>query len=348
MRATSESLSLARHINAFLNEYAPSQKTESAHTLKAYNDTLSLYIGFLESKKGVGPGKLDAECFGVPVIEEWLVWLMESRSCGPETCNNRLASLRAFLKYLGGRDVSYLCLSQAASRIKRKKAFAKKVTGMSKKAVGVLLGTPDPTTKTGRRDIALMVVMYSTAARMDEILSMKIEQLHLDDDKPSVTVIGKRGKIRTLYLLPKATAHLKAYVKDAHGGTPDPSSFVFYSRNTGPTGKMTQNAVNKQLHKHAQTANAVCGDVPIDTHAHRLRHAKASHWLEDGMNIVQISFLLGHAQLQTTMVYLDITTEEEAKALATLEDDDDKSEPKKWRDSNGKPSSFCGVRAMKK
>ena len=59
--------------------------------------------------------------------------------------------------------------------------------------------------------------------------------------------------------------------------------------------------------------------------AAHLRHAKASHWLEDGMNIVQISSLLGHEQLQTTMVYLDITMEQELKALATLEDENDKT-----------------------
>ena len=79
-----------------------------------------------------------------------------------------------------------------------------------------------------------------------------------------------------------------------------------------------------------------------------LRHAKASHWLEDGMNIVQISFLLGHAHLHTTMVYLDITTEEEAKALATHEDENDKSLPKKWYASGQSLSSLCGVRQMKR
>lgn len=63
--------------------------------------------------------------------------------------------------------------------------------------------------------------------------------------------------------------------------------------------------------------------MPLKLHAHQFRHAKASHWLEDGMNIVQISFLLGHEQLDTTMVYLDITTEDEAKALATLEGEGD-------------------------
>ena len=348
MRATNESVVLARHIYAFLSEYVPSQKTKSAHTLKAYSDALSLYIGFLESKKSINSSNLNGNCFCAANIEDWLVWLMESRSCSPETCNNRLASLRAFLKYLGSRDVSYLHLSQAASQIERRKVYTKKVTGMSKKAVSALLEAPDSSTKAGRRDIALMVVMYSTAARIDEILSMRIEQLHLDTDKPNITVIGKRGKIRTLYLLPKATAHLKAYIKDSHGATPNPSSFVFYSRNTGPAGKMSQKAVNKQLRKHAQAARSVCGEVPAEIHAHQLRHAKASHWLEDGMNIVQISFLLGHAQLQTTMVYLDITTEQEAKALATLEDENDKSLTKKWRNANGSLSMLCGVRAMKR
>ena len=346
MRATDESVALARHINTFLNEYVPSQKTKSAHTLKAYSDALSLYIGFLEMEKGINSSNLNGNCFCAAYIEEWLAWLMEGRSCSPETCNCRLASLRAFLKYLGRRDVAYLHLTQAASQIDRKKVYAKKVSGMSKKAVAALMEAPDSSTKAGRRDIALMVVMYSTAARLDEILSMKIDQLHLDADKPNITVIGKRGKIRTLYLLPKATAHLRAYIKDAHGIAPNPSSFVFYSRNVGPTGQMCQNAVNKQLRKHAITARRSCKEVPAKIHAHKLRHAKASHWLADGMNIVQISFLLGHEQLQTTMVYLDITTEQEAKALATLEDENDKSEPKKWRSDDGSLASICGFRSM--
>ena len=348
MKATNESVAIARHINAFLNNYVPSQKSRSAHTLKAYNDALSLFIGFLETEKGISTGNLRSDCFCPENIENWLVWLMEHRACSPETCNNRLASLRAFLKYLGKKDILYLHLSQAASQIPRKKVYTKKVKGMSKKAVKTLLATPDSSTRVGRRDIALMVVMYSTAARIDEILSMKIEHLHLDAIKPYVTFIGKGGIIRTLYLQLKAVAHLRAYLNDFHGDSPMPSSYVFYSRNIGPTGKMSQKAVNKQLKKHAQAARAHCKEIPANIHAHQLRHAKATHWLEDGMNIVQISFLLGHAHLQTTMVYLDITTEQEAKALATLEDENEEPVPKKWLDINGNLSSFCGVRPMKR
>ena len=206
------------------------------------------------------------------------MWLIENRSCSPETCNNRLASLRAFLNTSAKGTYSCLHLAQAASQIQRRKVYAKKVTGMSKKAVQALLAAPDSSTKAGRRDIALMVVMYSTAARIDEVLSIRIEHLHLGRSRPHVTVIGKGSKIQTACTSSqKAVAHLRAYLKDFHGDSPDPSSYVFYSRNTGHGGKMSQTAVNKQLRKHAQTARAHCDEVPADVHAHQLRHAKASH-----------------------------------------------------------------------
>lgn len=346
-KATNESVIIARHINVFLNKYVPSQKSHSSHTLKSYQYALALYIGFLETKKGISAERLCGGCFNRPIIEEWLQWLIEQRGCSPETCNNRLASLRAFLKYLGSREILLLYLSEDATRIPRKKQLRKKVKGMSKKAVQVLLSVPDMSTKAGRRDLSLMIIIYSTAARIDEILSLKTEQLHLDADKPNVTIIGKGSKIWTLYLLPKAVAHLKKYLKEFHGDSPNPEAYVFYSRNTGPHGKMSQTAVNKQLKKHARAAQEMCDEVPLDLHAHQLRHAKASHWLEDGMNIVQISFLLGHEQLQTTMVYLDITIEQELKALATLEDENDKKVPRKWKNAKGGLAEFCGVKAMK-
>lgn len=347
-KATNESVKIARHINAFLNEYVPSQKTHSNHTLKSYQYALTLYIGFLETEKGISAEKLCGRCFSRTIIEEWLQWLMKQRGCSPETCNNRLASLRAFLKYLGSKEILLLYLSEEATRIPRKKELRKKGEGMSKKAVQVLFSVPDLSTKAGRRDLSLMIIIYSTAARMDEILSLKTEQLHLDAEKPNITVIGKGNKIRTLYLLPKAVAHLKRYLKEFHGDTPNPEAYVFYSRNIGLHGKMSQTAINKQLKKHARIAHEICDEVPLNLHAHRLRRAKASHWLEDGMNIVQISFLLGHEQLQTTMVYLDITLEQELKALATLEDENDKKVSKKWKNAKGGLAEFCGVKPMKK
>jgi len=347
-KAIGESVMIARHINGFLNEYVPSQKSSSSNTLKSYRYALALYIGFLDKEKQISAESLCGRCFDRVVIEEWLKWLVDNRGVSPETSNNRLASLRAFLKYLGSREISLLYLYEDATRIPRKRQVRRKVKGMSKKAVQALLSVPDLSIRTGRRDLTLMITIYSTAARIDEILSLKIEQLHMDGEKPSATIIGKANKIRTMYLLPRAVSHLKKYIKEFHGNTPDPKAYVFYSRNTGSYGKMSQPAVNKQLKKHAKAAFKMCDEVPLDLHAHQLRHARASHWLEDGMNIVQISFLLGHEQLQTTMVYIDITIDQELKALQTLEDENDKKVSKKWKNVKGGLAEFCGVKSVKK
>jgi site-specific recombinase XerD len=347
-KSTEEARRIARYINGWLNEYAPSQKSSSTHTIKSYAQTLSLYIGFLETEKKIEPSNLCLGCFSRINIEDWLIWLIKKRESSPETCNNRLGALRAFLKYLGSRDVSTLFLSQDASQIPRRKTFKKKIKGMSKKAMQVLLSEPDASKRTGRRDLVLLIVMYNTAARIDEILSMKIKHLQLETERPNVTVIGKGLKIRTLYLLPKAVAHLKKYLMEFHGEKTNPESYVFYSRNTGVMGKMSQPAVNKQLRKYAASAHSNCPEVPINLHAHQIRHAKASHWLDDGMNIVQISFLLGHSNIETTMEYLDITTEQEAKALATLEDEDKKNVSKKWKADMNSLAAFCGIHEINK
>jgi len=346
-KSSVEAATIARHIFDFLNIYAPIHKTGSKHTLRSYQTALTLYIGFLETKKGITSSVFSSHCFERPTIEEWLRWLALDRQCSPETCNVRLSSLRTFLEYLGTRDVRYLSISSNASRIPLKKIQKKKVQGLSRDAVKALMAAPDTKKKSGRRDLVFLIILYATAARIDEILSMKIGQLHLDPIRPAATVIGKGDKTRTLYLPVKAYAHLQKYLDEVHGKDPDPGAYVFFSRNVGPKGKLSQSAISKLLKKHASTAHKICPEVPLSLHAHQFRHAKSSHWLEDGINIVQISFLLGHENLQTTMVYLDITKEQELKALATLEDENDADVKPKWKQKNGSLSEFCGLEPLK-
>jgi site-specific recombinase XerD len=136
---------------------------------------------------------------------------------------------------------------------------------------------------------------------------------------------------------------MEQYMKDFHGDTLEQEAYVFYSRNTGKYGKLSQTAIDKFLKKYAGQCHTACLDVPINLHAHNFRHAKASHWLEDGMNIVQISFLLGHENLQTTMIYLDINTDQVSEALATIENEKDKMVTPKWKVNDGSLLNFCGL-----
>jgi site-specific recombinase XerD len=207
-----------------------------------------------------------------------------------------------------------------------------------------MLSVPDPSNKTGKRDLVFLILLYATAARLDEILSIKIKHLHLKVQKPYVIIIGKGEKTRTLYLLPKAVAHIEKYILHEHEVSKDPEAYLFFSRVGKKYGKLTEAAIDKRLKLYAKVAYEKCSDIPLNIHAHQFRHAKASHWIEDGLNVLQVSFLLGHANLETTMVYLDITTEDKAKALATLESEEEKKVSKKWKNSDGSLTDFCGLK----
>lgn len=264
---------LSRYISEFLNDYAPSFLSNSEHTLKSYKDALVLYILFLEEQV-ITPSGFTRACFEREQIEKWIRWLKEERKCSPDTCNVRLASLRVFLEFVSGLDIKLLYFFQDAKLIKRQKCSKRKVSGLTREAVAAMLAAPDPKTHIGKRDLVFMTLLYATAARLDEVLSIKIKQLHLSKGmRPSVTIIGKGQKTRTMFLLPRAAAHVKKYMDETHGHTPDPDAYLFYSRVDGKYAKLTEPAMDKRLKIHAEKAHRKCPDVPLKIHAHRFRHA---------------------------------------------------------------------------
>ncbi|MBR3160219.1 MAG: tyrosine-type recombinase/integrase [Atopobiaceae bacterium] len=327
-------------VHRFLDEHAPSVLTGSTHTLKSYRDALSLYLLFLESR-GVTCDDLSRDHFGRTWIEGWVAWLRNARGNSNGTCNVRLASLRAFLEYAASRDPGMLHFYHESKLVKRQKPSKAKVEGMSKAAVTALLAAPDTTTAIGRRDAAFLTLMYSSACRLDEVRTIAAGQVHIDGPKPYVTVRGKGGKVRTCYLVPKTARILRAYMREVLGAEPGGNDLLFPSPVTG--GPLTERAWDKRIKAYAGKAHEVCPEVPVGAHCHQLRHAKASHWIEDRLNVVEVQHLLGHEQLATTMRYVDVNGPQEVEALATLSVKKDPKVDKKWKRDDGTLRGFCGL-----
>lgn len=337
--AGSEPILVARRIHDFVHVYAPTFLTSSPHTIKGYRDAVTLYLSFLQGE-GVDATTLGYAHFERLWIERWVAWLRDVRGCSPDTCNNRLSAIRRLLEYLGSRDPTFSYLYVDASAIKRQRPRRTRVEGMSRDAVRALLSAPDTTTRVGRRDLAILTLLYSCALRLGEVRFLTIGQVHVDAPKPYLTIRGKGGKVRTAYLMPRTASILRAWLRDEHPSSPG-DELVFASPVTGRA--LTEPAIDKRIKLYARMAHESCPDVPPKAHAHQLRHAKASHWLEDGINIVEIKFLLGHENVETTMRYLDITTEDKAKALATLSDEEDRSVAKRWKPSGATLLELCGL-----
>lgn len=347
MNSHRQTLQITKLIDQWVNRYLPEQGSVSEHTARSYGMSLSLFLSFLASEKKVDGTSLVPDDFNHRAIEDWLVWLAVKRGNSPATCNDRLGSIRSFLKYIAREDATLAHLYNEATLIPLRKTIKRKVDGISKEAMKALLEVPDQSTKSGRLYLAMFVVMYNTAVRIDELLSLRIRELHLDDSLPYITVIGKGTKVRTLSLLPRTVKIVKRYLLEFHGNNPSPAHYVFYSRNGGPSGKLSQMAVNKQLKKYSNVAHERCPEVPTSMHCHQIRHTAASHWLANGMNIVQISTLLGHSSVETTMVYLDISLEMKTAALAKIEDPAIAGLSKKWKNPEGLAEA-CGLRSIKR
>lgn len=308
-----QAMQIADYLHDWLEHYVPSIKACSPHTKRNYKISVKLYVEFLRVIKGTTPETLSAECFCMEYIMEWIIWLKENRGCSPATCNVRLSALRVFLKYLSFRDISYMSVFLQAENVPNEKNSKRKVIGLSKQAVDVLLSMPNQGSTIGFRDYTLMLLLYSTAVRINELLTLKISNIVIDCVKPHIIVIGKGRKKRPIPLLAKPAQCLKRYLIKYHPKQNDANALLFCSKSKGIYVPMSAENVNNQF-----------------------RHAKASHWLENGMNIAQISYLLGHESIQTTMVYLDITTKQEEKALETLEGENQKKMRKKWKTEEGK------------
>ncbi len=334
MKKTNETIKeLSRYTYEWATSYIPALRTNSEHTLRSYCTSINLYIAFLD-ESGYKPDNFSTDCFSANRINNWMVWL-KGRKCSNKTCNSRLAAIRSLLKYFGIRNPTYRFLYQdALDSVKTLPEPKKKVCGMTKEAVKTIFSMPDPKKKTGLRDLALMELEYGTATRIDEILSLKMSQVNLRADKPYITVIGKGSKIRTLYLMSGLVTTLKVYIKAFHGDTPKADDYMFYSSWHGAKSKLSQEAIRKRLKMYARQAHEICEDVPENLHSHLWRHAKASHWLEDGINIVEISRLLGHENLETTMKYQDITSKQQLAALATIEEEKASKIVKLWKRPN--------------
>lgn len=329
--ARQQSLAIADLVFRWVHTYLPSIGSQSVHTIRSYKVSLGMFCSFLSEKKSVTRYNITLDCFSPKTLNEWMLWMRAEKSASPSTCNNRMAAIKSLLRYMGSEsmDLSYL-YNQTHEHVKALKTVQKEVESVSTEALKALFAEPDLETSIGRRDYAFMLLSYGTGARLNEILSIKIRDIVLKKGKGLIHIIGKGNKLRTIPLLDDLVDCIASYVKEFHGTSPQDGDLLFFSRCHGTRAMLTQAAISKRLKYYASAAHKKCSDMPADFHAHIFRHARATHWREEGMNLVEIKELLGHSSLASTMIYQTVSYEQKRKAMEKLGDDEINNLPKKW------------------
>lgn len=343
-KTNEEAIIIAHALREWFAVFLPTIRSASQHTIRAYHDAVELYIEFLQTEKKIGAESFCGESFQSIYIQEWIKWMKEKRKCCNSTCNLRVTSLRSFLGFLSQKDSRFLVVDLESRKVKPLRAPKNIEIMFPHSALEVLFSCIDIRTRIGKRDYTIFYLMYSLGARINEILSLRFCDLHLDlpANQKYIDILGKREKHRKPPIIPEVAVVLEGYISLLKNKEPD--TLLFPSTH-GSNKMLSQEAVNERLKMYAREAHKIDPQVPLDIHCHCLRHARATHWLEEGLTLPTIQKLMGHEDIRTTMRYVYVSPQQKALALATLEDETQKNISKKWKDAESVKTlkDFLGI-----
>ena len=302
----------SKYLTNFLTRYLSHERGASTNTVTAYRDTFVLLIMLME-QKNIKAHKLTLEKITKEVVVEFLDWIQTERNCCNSTRNARLAAIHSFFRYIQYQQPENLYGYQKILSIKMKKAEEVPMCYLSIDGITLLLQQPDTTTKKGRRDLTLLSLMYDTGSRVQELIDLTPSMIRLD--KPcTIRITGKGKKARIIPMLERQVKLLIKYMKEHELLEPHANMYPLFCNNRRE--KLTRAGVNHILLKYAAMARLKDSKlIPEKISCHSLRHSKAMHLLQAGVNLVYIRDILGHVSVQTTEIYAKADSQQKREAI---------------------------------
>lgn len=272
---------------SMFSDYLTNQKANSANTRESYlRDTMY----FLEYLNQVNVDPLDAEEQDIQGYVDHLHQLKRS----PTTISRNLASVRCFYKFLIFRgDLDH----NPAKGIKLEKAEKKLPQVLSGEEIELLLSQPDITEPKGCRDKAMLELLYATGIRASELINLNIKDVNL---RSGVLYCRGTKGVRSIPIYPSAVVAVSDYIYRMRGliTSPESGNALFVNLNGG---RLTRQGFWKIVKGYATEAGITKEITP-----HTLRHSFAMHLLENGASVKDIQTMMGHADISSTQVYVQL------------------------------------------
>jgi site-specific recombinase XerD len=304
--------SLARALREFFADHLPRVRGMSPHTVCSYRDSVTLLLRFLAERHDRDVVKLDFGDLSPDSIIAFLAHLEEERRNTAATRNARLAAIHSFARFAAMSHPEHLELCQRVLAVPFKRARPRLVEYLEAREIAPILDAPDRASPDGRRDHALMLTLFNTGARVQEILDVRPSDLQLV--RPlQVRLRGKGRKERICPLWPRTVKVLRAFVAES-GVEPSSTQQLFRNRRGEPLTRFGVRYLLRKYTEHATTAVKTLAKKRV--HPHVIRHTTAVHLLQAGVDLVTIGHWLGHASVETTNRYAAVDLETKRAAVA--------------------------------
>lgn len=330
-------------VRLFLTIYLPKHRCLSKNTVGTYSDSLDLFGRFMREAKGVRLMDISFNMVTHDSVNTFLDWLRDERKCCTSTCNLRLAALKSFLYFAAIENPALMAVYLPIKQVPAGKEPKRKVSYLTKPALKAVMAQPDPKTPKGLRNRFIMIMLYDTGARIQELLDLKLKDIYLEIETPCVYLHGKGNKVRCIPLMDKTIAHLNEYIKQFHPkAVRDVNQYLFHTTIKGNTDRMSVDSVAWILKKYGEAARLDCPELPDRIHPHQIRHSRAQHLYQDGMPQSYIAEFLGHASVDATNVYASADTLMMRAAIEKASNSENAENPI-WRENEAMINKLCGL-----
>lgn len=301
---------LAPLVAAFFRRHLAAEKGVSKNTMASYSYAFKFLCRYVSGRVGKAPSELCLEDLDARVIRDFLEHLGRAGGNTPRTRNLRLTAIRSFMKYVEYEVPSALDQVRQVRALSNQRAQERLVNHLTREEMKAVLDAPDPGTRHGVRDQAMLYLGFAAGLRVSELVGLRLDDIELDGPYPSILVRGKARRQRRLPLWKEATRALRTWLA-VRGSVPFPEVFL-----NARGEALTTSGFRYIVKKHVRAATSPCPSLlKKRVSPHVLRHTCAITSLQATRDIRKVALWLGHSSLKSTEIYLRADPTEKLNAI---------------------------------